>query len=98
VIDDLTDKYSICRGDEIDFYLLIINVFMFRYKEPSNLDKFLNCIFPTAQSLTCLLGKECCTPDECYDLCPPWTTLTRQVPPPRCLENPVEYFLFNRYK
>jgi hypothetical protein len=59
--------------------------------------KFLNGIFPIDLLLSCPLGQKCCPDGERYDLGPPWTTFTRPVPPPRCLEYPVKYLLSNRY-
>jgi len=47
-------------------------------------------LFPTAR-------QKCCPDNECYDLCRPWTSLTRPVPPPRCIDEPATFLLTNRY-
>jgi len=44
-------SYRTCSGDEVEIFLLEQNVCKFRYKKPNNLDKSLNCNFPTGQQL-----------------------------------------------
>jgi hypothetical protein len=52
---------------------------------------YVHCILGAAQ-------QNCCPDGECYDLGPPWQSLTRLAPPPRCIEDPVHYLLSSRYK
>ncbi|GFG30937.1 hypothetical protein Cfor_08227, partial [Coptotermes formosanus] len=41
-------------------------------------------------------NQKCCPDGECYDLGPPWQSLTRLAPAPNCIDDPVKYLLTNR--
>ncbi|GFG28115.1 hypothetical protein Cfor_05165, partial [Coptotermes formosanus] len=42
-------------------------------------------------------NQKCCPDGECYELGPPWQSLTRLALAPRCVEDPVKYLLTNRH-
>jgi hypothetical protein len=72
-------------------YQEIENLFTSQEKASNQLDIFVYCILGAAQ-------EKCCPDGECYDLGPPWQSLRRLAPAPRCIADPVQYLLSNRYK